>query len=65
MMTVEEVKDEIRNMEAPVLQELTSFILQLRRQQDPERKKKITEVLDSPDSNWVSLDEMEERLREE
>lgn len=64
-MTVEEVKNELKHMEAPMLKEITSFILQLRRQQDPERKQKISEIIDSPDSKWISLDDMEERLGEE
>ena len=61
-MTVEEVKDELRHMDAPVLQELTAFILQLRRSQDPDRKRKVAEVLDSPDTKWLSLEEMDQQL---
>ena len=61
-MTVEEVKDELRHMDAPVLQELTAFILQLRRSQDPDRKQKVAEALDSPDTKWLSLDEMDQQL---
>ena len=64
-MTVEEVKNELRHMEAPVLQDLTSFILQLRRSLDPERKQTLAEKLDSPASKWIPLDEMEKRLGEE
>lgn len=37
-MTIDEVKNELSHMEAPVLKELTSFILQLRRSLEPERK---------------------------
>lgn len=64
-MTVEEVKNELKRMEAPVLQEITSFILQLRRQQDPNRKDTIFYLLNSANSKWLSLDEMEKRLGEE
>jgi hypothetical protein len=64
-MTVQEVKDELKDMEPPVLQEILSFILQLKRQQDPERKNRISSVLDSPNSKWLSLDEMDTRLAEE
>ena len=61
-MLVEDVKKELRQMEVAVLQELTSYILQLMRQQDPGRKKKIAETLDSPKTKWVSLDDMDKRL---
>lgn len=61
-MTVEEVKDELRHMDAPVLQELTAFILQLRRSQDPDRKQQVAEALDSPNTKWLSLDEMDQQL---
>ena len=64
-MTVEEVKNELRNMDPPVLQELTAFILQLRRSQDPDRKGKVAEILDSPDTKWLSLDEMNQQLSDE
>ena len=61
-MLVEDVKKELRQMEVAVLQELTSYILQLMRQQDPGRKKKIAETLDSTKTKWVSLDDMDKRL---
>ncbi|NRA28205.1 MAG: hypothetical protein HRU10_13290 [Opitutales bacterium] len=61
-MLVEDVKKELRQMEVAVLQELTSYILQLMRQQDPGRKKKVAETLDSPKTKWVSLDDMDKRL---
>ena len=52
-------------MEAPVLKELTSFILQLRRSLEPERKEQLSKLIDSPESKWVSLEEMENRLGKE
>ena len=61
-MLVEDVKKELRQMEVAVLKELTSYILQLMRQQDPGRKKKVAETLDSPKTKWVSLDDMDKRL---
>ena len=64
-MTVDEVKKQLAHMEAPVLQELSTFILQLRRQHDPSRKREISSKLDSSTSKWISLDEMDERLGKE
>ena len=64
-MTVEEVKNELRQMEAPVLQEISTYILQLRRSLDPDRKKKVASRLDSPKSKWLTIDEMQKRLNEE
>ena len=61
-MTVDEVKKELRNMDAPVLQELSAFILQLRRSQDPDRKKRATQILDSPDTKWLSMEDMDKQL---
>jgi hypothetical protein len=61
-MTVEEVKKELRQMDAPGLRELSTFILQLRRSQDPDRKRKVSQTLDSPDSKWLTLDEMDRQL---
>ena len=64
-MTVEEVKNELRQMEAPVLQEISTYILQLRRSLDPDRKKKVASRLDSPKSKSLTIDEMGKRLNEE
>ena len=64
-MTIDEVKNELSHMEAPVLKELTSFILQLRRSLEPERKEQLSKLIDSPESKWVSLEEMENRLGKE
>lgn len=63
-MTVEEMKNELKHMEDPMLKEITSFILKLRRLQDPGRSKKITDLLDSPKANWMSLDDVEKRWGE-
>ena len=55
-MTVEEVKNELRNIDAPGLQELSAYILQLRLSQDQERNHNVSEILDSPDTKWLSLE---------
>ena len=64
-MTIDEVKNELSHMEAPVLKELTSFILQLRRSLEPERKEKLSKLVDSPKNEWISLEEMDRRLGKE
>jgi hypothetical protein len=64
-MTVDEVKKELKNMDAPVLEELSAFILQLRRSLDPERKKNVSQILDSADTKWLSLEEMDQQLGNE
>ena len=63
-MTVDEIKKEIKGLEPAVLQELSSFLLQLRRSQDPERKEEIARLIDSPPEKWVTLEEMDQRLAE-
>ena len=64
-MTVDEVKEELRNMDPPVLQELSAFILQLRRSQDTDRKKNVSQILDSQDTKWLSIEEMDQQLASE
>ena len=44
------------------LRELSTFLLQIRRAQDPERKNEIADLIDSPENKWVSLDDFEDRL---
>ena len=61
-MTIEQMKNELKRMEEPVLREIAAFILQLRRQQDPARRDTISNLLDSTSTKWLSLDEMEKRL---
>ena len=55
-MTVEQIKNELRNLEAPILKELAAFILQLRRSMDPERKANIADILDSKDIPYIGPD---------
>lgn len=64
-MTVDEVKKELKNMDAPVLEELSAFILQLRRSLDPERKKNVSQILDSADTKWLTLEQMDQQLGNE
>lgn len=61
-MTIEEIKNELKAMNASELRELSAFILQLRRSLDPDRKRKVSEILDSPDTKWLSLEEMDQQL---
>ena len=64
-MTVEEIKNELKHMDDPVLKEITSFILKLRSQQDPDHPNKISDLLDSSNSKWMPIDDMEKLLGEE
>lgn len=50
-MSVTEIKEEIKSLEASDLDEVAALILQLRRSKDPERKKQLTDLIDS--SDWV------------
>lgn len=51
-MSVAEIKEEIKNLEAPQLDELAALILQIRRSKDPERKDQISEFIDGED--WIA-----------
>jgi len=64
-MTVDEVKNELKRMDGPVLKEITSFILELRRSQDPRRRQAIFGKLDGSDVKWLTLDDLDERLERE
>ena len=63
-MSIEEIKKEIKVMNSTGLRELSTFLLQVRRAQDPERRNEIADLIDSPDNNWVSLDDFEDRLKD-
>ena len=63
-MTIDEMKEEIKGLEPNVLQELSSFLLELRRSRDPERREEIARLIDSPPEKWLSLEEMDQRLAE-
>lgn len=60
-MRVEEIKEELKGLETPAIEELGAYILLLRRTLDGERKDRIADILDSADGKWLSLDE-EHRL---
>ena len=51
-MSIAEIKEEIRSLEISELDEVAALILQLRRGKDPERKKQLTDLIDSDD--WVA-----------
>lgn len=61
-MSVQEIKNELKQMDESTLRELSAYIFQLRRSQDPERKRKISEKLNSPKAKWLTLEEMDQRL---
>jgi hypothetical protein len=63
-VSVDQIKAEIQTMEDPDLQELASFLVQIRRSRDPERMDEIAEKIDRPENEWVSLDEFERRTAE-
>ncbi|MGF1530484.1 MAG: hypothetical protein ACFCU4_03885 [Puniceicoccaceae bacterium] len=50
-MSVAEIKEEIKNMEAPQLDELAALILQIRRSKDPERKDQVSALIDGDE--WI------------
>ncbi len=51
-MSIAEVKEEIKSLECSELDEVAALILQLRRERNPERKKQLTDLIDSDD--WVA-----------
>jgi len=58
-MSIEQIKEEIRRMPPEGLRQLSTYLLQVRRTQDPARKQQIADLIDSPRERWVSLDEFE------
>jgi len=50
-MSVAEIKEEIKKLEVPQLDELAALILQIRRAKDPERKDQVSELIDGDD--WI------------
>lgn len=51
-MSVTEIKEEIKNLGVPQLDELAALILQIRRSKDPERKDHVSELIDGND--WIA-----------
>ena len=51
-MSVAEIKKEIKSLEVSELDEVAALILQLRRGKDLERKRQLTDLIDSDD--WVA-----------
>ncbi|MCC5842605.1 MAG: hypothetical protein JJT96_20985 [Opitutales bacterium] len=60
-MSVEQIKAEIQSLETDDLQDLASFVLQLRRERDPRRPDEIAGKIDRPQKQWVSLEDFERR----
>lgn len=50
-MSIAEIKEEIKLMQATELDEVAALILQLRRARDPDRKERIAELIDGDD--WI------------
>lgn len=61
-MSIEQIKEEIRRMNPDGLRHLSTSLLQVRREQFPERKQQIADLIDSPRSKWLSLDELEQKI---
>ena len=56
-MSVEQIKDEIRDLSAAELDQVAAFILQLRRSTDLDRKRELAEMIDDPEvTQWKHLD---------
>ena len=51
-MSVAEIKEEMKNLEVPQLDELAALILQIRRSKDPERKDQVSKLIDGND--WIA-----------
>jgi hypothetical protein len=50
-MSLTELKEEIKSLQSPQLDEVAALILQIRRARDPDRKEKLAEMIDGND--WV------------
>ena len=48
-MSLAEIKEEIKTLETPDLDEVAALILQLRRARDPDRRDNLSELIDSDD----------------
>lgn len=44
------------------LRQLSTYLLQLRRAQDPARKQHLADLIDSPRARWVSLDDLKQQM---
>ena len=63
IMTLQQIKDEVKSLESNELQDLTSFVVQLKRAHDPARKREITEKLDDSSKKWIPLDEIDDHSK--
>lgn len=48
-MSIEQIKESIRELDPPELDQVAALILQIRRANDPERKKELSEMIDDQD----------------
>ena len=62
-MTLQQIKDEVKSLESDELQDLTSFVVQLKRAHNPARKREIAEKLDDPSRKWVPLDDIDDHSK--
>jgi hypothetical protein len=49
-MSIQQLKDEIKGLGPVELDQVAALILQLRRANDPERKKELSEMIDDPNT---------------
>ena len=48
-MSIEQIKESIRGLEPSELDQVAALILQIRRTNDPERKKELSEMIEDQD----------------
>jgi hypothetical protein len=48
-MTIEQLKEQIRDLQPSELDQVAAYILQLRRSKDPGRKTELAAMIDDPD----------------
>jgi hypothetical protein len=62
-VSIEELKAELANLDAPSRRHLIGFLVCLNDREDPEHMAKMERMIDDKDpSHWVSLGELERRL---
>lgn len=61
-MTMDELKQGIHNLGREDLQELATWVTLIRRSKEPGRGQEIADKLDSPDNQWVPLEELDQQL---
>ncbi|GEM_PF-6193632 len=61
-MTLDELKQEIDVLDREGLQELATWVSLVRRSKEPGRGQDIANKLDSPENQWVPLEELDQHL---